>query len=238
LRVTVAAVSATLRNSLLSLIVPPLCVACREPDLTGAALCEECRSMLVALREPRCLRCGAPTAMRSPGCRECRRRTLAFDQAWSPFAYEGVARRVVNALKSRGALAVTSLMATELVSRAPQHLLRGTIVPVPAHGRRRRRHGFNQAAALASALARGTGLPVTDLLERRGPAVPQVGLERRARLSNARGSVRPGSRAPERALLVDDVYTTGATLDACARALRAAGAAEVVALTFARAVRG
>jgi ComF family protein len=232
-------VARSLRSSLLSLIVPPLCVACREPGPSGDALCAECRSGLVVLPEPRCLRCGAPTASESVECRECRRRLLGFDRAWSAFAYEGITRKAVAALKSRGALAVTGLIAEELASRAPLDLLRGVLIAVPAHPRRRRRHGFNQARAIAAALGKRTGLPVVDVLERTRPAQPQVGLERSARLVNARGSVRvrAGSVAPRRAALVDDVYTTGATLDACARALKAAGSAEVVAVTFARAIR-
>ena len=116
-------------------------------------------------------------------------------------------------------------------------------MPVPAHPVRNRRHGFNQAAALARAIARGARLPVLDLLRREPRSVPQIGLERRDRLANAACSVRVdggrrrGRAVPPLVALVDDVYTTGATLDACARALRAEGAAEVVALTFARAVR-
>jgi ComF family protein len=151
-----------------------------------------------------------------------------------------MARETVAALKSRGALSVSRLMAAELALRVPGDLLRGVLVPVPAHRRRRRRTGFNQARAIAVALGGRTGLPVDDILERTGSAQPQVGLERAARLVNARGSVRvrAGSVVPTRALLVDDVYTTGATLDACASSLKAAGAAAVVAVTFARAVRG
>jgi ComF family protein len=175
----------------------------------------------------------------SRGCHECRSRALAFDHAWSPFAYEGVAREVVTALKSRGALVLVSFVANEIAVRAPAGLLAGTLVPVPAHARRRRSRGFNQAFEIAAALAREGGLPVRDAL-RRVRAPSQVGLERRARLVNARGSARARSSfaVPQRAVLVDDVYTTGATLDACAHALRQAGAEEVVAVTFARALRG
>jgi ComF family protein len=145
----------------------------------------------------------------------------------------------VGALKSRGALVLASFIANEIAARAPAALIAGTLVPVPAHARRRRAAGFNQAFEIAAALARQAGLPVRNPL-RRVPAPTQVGLERRARLENARGSVRArtGSAVPARALLVDDVYTTGATLDACAEALRQAGAEEVVAVTFARALRG
>jgi ComF family protein len=225
------------------MVVPPLCAVCREPELAGHALCPDCRRRLIPLRDPRCHRCGAPLvrepARGSHGCHECRGRALAFDQAWSAFAYEGVAREVVGALKSRGALVLASFIANEIAARAPAAMIAGTLVPVPAHARRRRAAGFNQAFEIAAALARQAGLPVRNAL-RRVPAPTQVGLERRARLENARGSVRArtGSAVPARALLVDDVYTTGATLDACAEALRQAGAGEVVAVTFARALRG
>jgi predicted amidophosphoribosyltransferase len=146
---------------------------------------------------------------------------------------------VLARLKAQGGVAVCRQMAAELVSRAPAGFLRGTLVPVPAHPRRRRRHGFNQAGAIASALGSQAGLPVQAGLERVGSAPPQVGLERRARLANARGSVRArgGWKPPDRVVLVDDVYTTGATLDASAQAIKAAGASEVVAVTFARAIR-
>jgi ComF family protein len=131
-------------------------------------------------------------------------------------------------------------MASQIAARAPAGSLDGqALVPVPAHPRRRRRHGFNQAESIARSLRRITGLPVLSILARDGRVAPQVGLERRARLANARGSVRACSASvPARAVLVDDVYTTGATLDACARALSERGASEVVAVTFARAVRG
>jgi ComF family protein len=146
----------------------------------------------------------------------------------------------VAGLKSHGAVAVAAFMAAEIAARAPPLLLEAdAVAPVPAHRRRHRRHGFNQAEAIARSLSRATGLPTLRLLEREGAARPQVGLERRARLANARDSVRlrPRAAVPRRVLLVDDVYTTGATLDACARALRRAGAGRVTGVTFARAVR-
>ena len=129
-------------------------------------------------------------------------------------------------------------MGAEIASRAPPGLLCGTLVPVPAHPARRRRAGMNQAAWLANALGNRSRLPVADVLARSRSSTPQVGLARRERLVNARGSVRPGRTPPTgRLVLVDDVYTTGATLDACARALLAAGGEDVVAVTFARALR-
>ena len=229
----------TLRRELVGLLVPPLCLACREPEFERAALCPTCRARLVALGASRCGRCGAPLGSPAARCGECRVRRLAFDRAWAPFAYEGTARQLVAALKSRAHVEASRLIASEIASRAPPGLLGPLLVPVPAHAARRRCRGFNHATAIARALGRCAGVPVAELLVRRAPSAPQVGLERRARLANANGSValRSGAAAPERALLVDDVYTTGATLDACAQALKRAGCPAVGAITFARAIR-
>jgi ComF family protein len=232
----------TWRDALISLVVPPLCAACREPELSGEPVCPPCAARLVALPDPRCARCGAPVVHAAARCPECRGRALAFGVAWSPFAYEATARRLVVALKARGATRVAAFMAAQIARRAPPGLLAGTLVPVPAHPARRRREGSNQAATLARALGRAAGLPVLDALERTRSSTPQVGLARRERLANTRGSVRARParlHAPTARplVLVDDVYTTGATLDACARALGARGAADVVAVSFARAIR-
>jgi ComF family protein len=226
-----------LARAVVSLVVPPVCAGCGEPELSGRAVCPGCERRIVHLPGPRCRKCGALVGRACDRCGECRGRSLAFDRAWSAFAYEGVPRRLVAALKSRGTVAVAGFMGAVIADGAPAALLRGAVVPVPAHPRRSRRHGFNQAAALARAIGRAAGLPVVDLLRREGASAPQVGLERRARLANARGSVRVVAQVPPAVVLVDDVYTTGATIDACAQVLRDAGATEVMALTFARAMR-
>jgi predicted amidophosphoribosyltransferase len=230
--------AASLLDGLLSLVVPPLCAVCREPELSGTAICPACAGRLVALPAPRCGRCAAPVVAPVRRCMECRGRSLAFRSAWAPFAYEATARRIVVALKARGATRVAGFMAGQIASRAPPAFLEGTLVPVPEHPARRRREGLNQAAALAGALARVTGLPIADALARRRSSTPQVGLAKRDRIANARGSVAVRREPPTgRLLLVDDVYTTGATLDACARALAGAGGRDVAAVTFARALR-
>jgi predicted amidophosphoribosyltransferase len=227
----------SLLDRVVSLVVPPLCLACREPELSGDAVCPPCRGGLVPLVDPRCGRCGAPVVAPMPRCPECRGRALGFHSAWAPFAYEGTARRLVSALKSRGATRAAAVMGSEVARRAPPGLLHGALVPVPAHPGRRRGAGFNQAAWIAGAIGAIAGLPVADVLARRG-GPPQVGLARRDRIANARGSVRAG-RPPRaaRVVLVDDVYTTGATLDACGRALAGAGVRDIVAVTFARTTR-
>ena len=151
--------------------------------------------------------------------------------AFAAVAYEGPARQLVRALKFSAALGVAPAMAAAMVAGAPEGLLApgSALVPVPLHPRRARRRGFNQAEVLARAVAWRTGLPVAPVLGRRGGAESQVGRDRGQRERALRGSVsvRQGVRAPPRAVLVDDVITTGATLAGCAAALRAAGSGEV-----------
>jgi predicted amidophosphoribosyltransferase len=228
----------SIARSLLSLVVPPLCAACREPELSGAPVCPECAAGMQPIAAC-CRRCGAPLPCPVDACSECHGRDLAFERAWAPFAYTGPAREVVLALKGRGLTCVTSYMAAAMSGRAPSGVLEGTLVPAPAHPERIRLHGQNQARELADALGRVTGRPVRLALARRPGGRRQVGLERPARRANAQGIVaREDLGAGTPVVLVDDVYTTGSTLDACAAALRAAGSGPVTAVCFARTVRG
>jgi predicted amidophosphoribosyltransferase len=140
---------------------------------------------------------------------------------------------MVRALKFGGRVGVANAMAAQIVARAPA--FEGALVPVPAHARHRRRRGFDHARVLADAIARRTGAEVRDCLVRAGTSVPQVGRGRAARMAGLAGgvSVRDGVRVPEHVVVVDDVVTTGATLLACARTLREAGAERVTALVYA-----
>jgi ComF family protein len=196
---------------------------------------------------PFCWGCGADAGSGEPLCSACRRelRWLGGDpveldgvQVWAPLAYEGPARSVVRGLKYRAAPGLARPMAAQMAATAPPGLLAppAALVPVPLASRRRRARGFNQAERLAGELASRTGMEVCDVLRRTGPARRQVGRDRAARLEGPAGSFgpRPGRPPPARAVLVDDVATTGATLAACARALRAGGATEVAAVTYAR----
>jgi ComF family protein len=160
--------------------------------------------------------------------------TLSGVRVWAPIGYEGPGRDLVRALKFHGALALAAEMASIIVASAPDGLLQGVLVPVPLYPARLRKRGFNQAGLLADAIARRTGLATADCLRRLGGGPTQVGRGRQERLSGQAGSIEAREGAPRRALIVDDVVTTGATLAACAAALRKAGAAEVAAVAFAR----
>lgn len=190
---------------------PPLCWSCQAFAGRGRPLCERCRGRLRFL---------APAPAGAP--------------VWAAVEYEGPARAMVGALKFRGALGLADPMAALIAACAPVERLRGELVPVPLHPARRRKRGFNQAERLAHALGRRTGIPVRDCLLRSGSNLRQVGRDRAARLAGPAGSVTSRGPVPRSAVLVDDVMTTGATLTACAAALRAAGSTEVSALVFAR----
>ena len=203
------------------------------------------RALMAVLAPPLCAACGVHAAELEPLCARCRAglrwlpdvARVAGIAVWAPLGYEGPARAVVRALKFRGALRVADAMAAQIAVNAPPGALeRGRLVPVPLHPSRRRRRGYNQAERLAVAIASRTGLAVRDCLERSGPASTQVGRDRSERLHALAGAVavRRGAVVPRRAILVDDVVTTGGTVAACAEALRAAGASEVSAVAYAR----
>ena len=195
-------------------IAPPLCAACGRSCRAEAVVCTRCGRRL-ADAEP-LLGKGPP----------------GLDRAWSSAPYEGVARNLVAALKFRRLLPVAELMADRIQWLAPAHMLSGAIVPVPPAPARLRRRGFDPAGELAAALAERLEAPLEPCLARRGRR-RQVGRRRAQRLGQP-PRIDATGKAPRSALLVDDVLTTGATLTSCAQALRAAGAARVVAVTFAR----
>lgn len=207
---------------LLALLAPPTCWSCGTPcGPAGAALCPACARDLPWL--------GARSAIQE--------RPPALDRAWAPLAHAGAARDLVHALKFRDAPGAARLMAAHLVLRAPRGALApgAVLVPVPAHPVRRRRRGYDHAAVLARELGRRTGLPVAPVLTRAGGAADrQRGRSRTARLAGGGPVVRATRPAPDRCVLVDDVWTTGATLASCARALREAGARRVEAVAYAR----
>ena len=150
-------------------------------------------------------------------------------------AHDGVARALVGELKFRGTLAAADVMAAQIAANAPPGVLDGAcVVPVPTHPSRRRSRGFDQGYYLARMLLRRGAGPMVSCLVREDAGARQLGAGRAGRRAGDRLQVRAVGRVPARIALVDDVHTTGATLDACARALRRAGAERVVALTYTR----
>jgi predicted amidophosphoribosyltransferase len=201
---------------LASLVAPPLCAACASSRAADDVICERCRSELA----------DAPW-VREPG-------PPGVDVAVSASPFEGIARRVVHGLKFGRRLSLARVAAEAMLRVLPPGEPPGAVVPVPPGPWRWRWRGFDPAEEIGIALAELAGLPFDPCLRRRRGG-RQVGRRRWQRLVDP-PRVWSVAAAQRSILLVDDVWTTGATLEACARALREAGSCRVVALTLARAL--
>jgi predicted amidophosphoribosyltransferase len=192
--------------------------------------------MLSRLDGPLCTRCGAPTVRPVERCRECNGRRLAFAVARAAVVYDDAVRRLVAAWKERGLRRTAEVAAGEIVSVVPRPSV-VAIAFVPPDRDRTLWRGYHPAASLARSLGDRWELPVIELLARTRPVARQRGLGLAERRSNVAGAFAARGRAPPRVALVDDVYTSGATVNAAASALRKGGTRQVEVVTFARAVR-
>ena len=218
----------------MELLLPQRCVVCR----TGGAgqLCASCRERLPRLTGPLCARCGAPTAWPVARCAECAGRRLAFASARAAVEYDDAVRALVSAWKDRG-LRRLAREAAELVAETVPRPGVEALTFVPPDGDRSVKRGHHPAERLAAGLAERWQLELVPLLRRTREVRPQRGLPLVDRRRNVRGAFRARRKAPATVALVDDVYTSGATVAAAASELRAAGARRVEVVTFARVVR-
>jgi len=225
--------------------LPQLCASCREP-VGSDGLCPACWSKLSFIAPPYCERLGIPFAY-DPGpgvlSMEAIADPPAYYRARAAVRFDDVARTLVHALKYGDRLDLAPMMGRWMATAGRSLTAEAdAIIPVPLHWRRYWARRFNQSALLAEAIAKASQVPLVLGALKRVTATPQqVGLSQSARTLNVQGAFRlsPSGKAAvagRRLILVDDVITTGATVDACARALLRAGAAEVNVLTFARVV--
>jgi len=233
----------------LNALYPPVCCACGEP-VSRPDFCARCRAAVVLLGAPLCARCGVPFATRGASdhlCGHCLVQAPPFGCARACAMYDArqsshdPVKSVLQRYKYSRNVGLARPLGQLLIERCPFPLINyDVIIPVPLHLNRLRWRGFNQANLLAAILGRDAGLPVDPFsMERTRPTLPQVELtepERRRNVAHAFRITRPHRVRGQRVLLLDDVYTTGATVTECARVLHEADAASIDVLVLARAV--
>lgn len=235
-------------TALLDVAFPPRCAACGAGgvDPVFGGFCVDCFDDLEFFDSSICERCStplvAPPRASEPDCPACRQERWAFDAVVALGPYEGLLRRLVLEAKRSSGEAGASALGRLLAERAGDRLTREAVVtPIPPHWRRRLARRADGVAALAQALASRRGLSVASTLKRVRATRRQTEITPSERLANLRRAFvarRPASVAGRTVLLVDDVFTTGATCQAAARELKRAGAARVVAVVAARRVGG
>jgi ComF family protein len=229
----------------LDIALPTLCVACREP-VNGEGVCANCWAKLSFIAPPLCPRLGIPFVY-DPGpgllSMEAISDPPAYGRARAAVRYDDVARTLVHALKYQDRTDLAPAMG-RWMARAGRELIEQSdaLIPVPLHWRRGWSRRFNQSGALARVIERQTGVKLlSEVLRRVRPTLQQIGLSRPQRASNVQGAFKVAAERQSeiqgrRVVLIDDVLTSGATVDACARALLRAKAASVDVLVFARVV--
>lgn len=244
--VPAAALAHAAFRQIVDFALPPRCPGCGAITGEPHRFCLDCWRSLTFLGEPCCTCCGLPFAFAGAGeaeCGRCLAEPPPFDWLRAAVAYGDVSRQVALKLKYSGRPGLAETLAHFMLRHVRAGQGDAILVPVPLHRWRIWRRGYNQAALIASALSRRTGLATgLDLLSRTRPTPPLRGLGRRERALAVRGAFEVTAQAKGRlagrpVLLVDDVYTSGATAAACARALKRGGAASVDVLCWARVVQ-
>lgn len=236
---------AEIKNSLLSLAYPPLCPLCGAKARDRRVLCEGCFSSIKKNPPPYCAKCGRSlkgAVENVETCWECGNKNFYYERSWSAFLYEGPVREALHLLKYSGKLWAGELFSCLLINflKENTHILRDIdcMAAVPLYGVKLREREFNQARIFSGAICRGFGIKDAGSgIKRRVYTRPQSELDKDQRQANVAGTFSvctPGLYASKNVLLVDDIFTTGATLNECARVLKGAGAETVHCLTLAR----
>ncbi len=229
----------TVGRAALDLIYPPRCPGCGR---MGVLFCDACQARIEPIHSSACLRCGRPVSGGSL-CFNCRQPPSPLDCVMSTGVFDGPLRDAIHDLKYENVRDLAHPLGARMVAYWPETWQVGgadapdLILPVPLHGSRTRERGYNQSTLLARILGPAVELSVNEkVLVRARATRPQVGLDAAARKENVNGAFTcHGDVAGRHIVLVDDVCTTGATLEACAAALKAAGAATVCGYTLSRA---
>jgi competence protein ComFC len=221
-------------RAFVDILFPAICAGCGR--LSKGAFCVQCDSGLHRISSPCCGRCGNPLPVASAHCRECRGRALWFDSAVQAVEFTPEVRKAIHRFKYKAERALGEALAMIAAEVCPRDA--AAIVWVPPSRQRLRERGFDHAALLAEILGRSTGLPTIAILRRKREVAAQVSLNPSQRRMNLHGTFECLLPAPLDLIVIDDVYTTGASLSEAARALKASGAERVRALSIARTLPG
>lgn len=227
---------------LLDALYPRVCPVCRDVVTPkGGLICTECREKLPYVTEPACMRCGRPVfSEQDEFCSSCSQQTFRYERGFAVFTYDDVMQQAVADFKYRNRRELAEFFAEELadVFQTKMYDLGAEVfVPVPVHKARKRYRGYNQAEVLCKLLARQTGIPMRELLRRDRKTAPQKELDAADRLRNLEQAIslepeEQGCKLPKTVVLVDDIYTTGSTAEACTRILLRAGIEKVFLLNL------
>lgn len=228
-------------------VLPIHCSICNSPltDDPTPHFCSDCWSTVAQMPSPRCARCDRPfpstiVTAHSPHytCQTCIMRPPSYTRAWTLYPYTPPLRDAICLFKYRGKVALVSALTALMIERLPCLSRLDVIMPVPLHRDRLRQREFNQSLLLADRIGRRLGIPISySNLIRTIPSPPQTTLSKKSRLKNLRGTftVRSPDAIREKCvLLIDDVFTTGTTVNECAKSLRKAGSSDVFVLTLGR----
>ncbi len=225
-----------LYRQVLDIFAPPCCVVCKK---VGTWLCDDCAQKIPPFYAPLCPRCGRPESSQRL-CRVCQTAPLSVAPIRATFLFQGAVRDVVHALKYRGARNILSPLAKRMAEVWQYHKMESDLlIPVPLHANREAKRGYNQSVLVAKALGSQIGIPVAEgVLTRVRDTMSQTKLNREERKKNVNEAFTYSAYTKldgKRVTLIDDVATTGATLEACAVVLVSNGAKSVNAFTLARA---
>jgi ComF family protein len=227
-------------QTLLNMIYPPRCPICDDIIIPkGNMACPACKKKPSYIQEPRCKKCSKPIEREEQEyCNDCLRKNYSFDQGYAVWIYDKTMKGSISKFKYHGRKEYVSYYIDEMLQGYQKQLLNlalDVIVPVPIHRSRHLERGYNQAELLAQGIGKALKLPVlSELLLRNKKTLPQKGLSDKERLKNLEQAFEFNDKLAmnyqgsiSRVLLVDDIYTTGATIEACSKLLRRHGIHEV-----------
>ena len=231
-----------LTDAALSWVYPLRCMVCTDILPFGGPkwICENCDGLLVPIIKPVCVMCGAPAESEGAECTLCRKRQRIYNNT-ALYVYEDVIREIIHRFKYGGCPRYAYGFAELAADILEKDFFEGVqaFIPVPMYAGKRRRRGYNQSEEIAFALTKITGIPtILDYLKRIKDTKPMAGLTPDERVRNLQGAFMLGKQNGFKSvLLIDDIYTTGETLDVCADRLKLGGAEQIRSLTLAVAVR-